>query len=225
MDHLYSNMPTFFGHASEQERMIRNLPGIYTEIAQQRSLPLGDFPDPRMMQQILTPMTFSTFKPLDPQKLKALDELLAVDLPRLLRDIPEEQARMGVEAAAVAQVTGDPTPFAVMKIGGASEQSVFQAQWRVPPIVADYEADFEALQPRDGKVSGEQAKDKMVESHLPSNVLHRIWAMADTDKDGLLTLPEFALAMHLIKMKLSGQDLPITLPPEMLPEELRSPAD
>jgi len=34
-----------------------------------------------------------------------------------------------------------------------------------------------------------------------------------------LTLPEYALAMHLIKMKLSGQDLPTELPAEMVPAE------
>lgn len=221
LDHLYSNMPTFFGHAKEQERMIRCLPSIYNEIAQQRCLPLGDFPDPRMMQQLLAPLDFSTFKPLDPQKLEALEHLLTTDLPKLLQVIPEEQARVAVAPAAISQVCGSPTPFAVMKVGGASEQSVYQSQWFVPPVVAEYEADFEALNPRDGKLTGEQAKDKMVESHLPSNLLHRIWALADVDNDGLLAKAEYALAMHLIKMKLSGQDLPITLPPEMLPEELR----
>jgi len=201
--------------------MIRCLPSIYNEIAQQRCLPLGDFPDPRMMQQLLAPLDFSTFKPLDPQKLEALEHLLTTDLPKLLQVIPEEQARVAVAPAAISQVCGSPTPFAVMKVGGASEQSVYQSQWFVPPVVAEYEADFEALNPRDGKLTGEQAKDKMVESHLPSNVLHRIWALADVDNDGLLAKAEYALAMHLIKMKLSGQDLPITLPPEMLPEELR----
>jgi len=220
MDHLYSNMPTFFGHAKEQERMIRSLPSIYNEIAQAKGLPLGDFPDPRMMQQLLAPLDFSTFKPLDAQKMAQLEQLLSADLPRLLQVIPDEQARVTVAPAAVAQVTGTPTPFAVMKVGGASEQSVYQSQWHVPPVVAEYEAEFNQLNPRDGKINGDQAKEKLVESHLPSNVLHRIWALADVDNDGFLTKAEFALAMHLIKMKLSGQDLPLTLPPEMLPDEL-----
>jgi len=180
---------------------------------------LGDFPDPRLMQQKLAPMDFSTFKPLDPSKLQALETLLAVELPKLLQQIPEEQGREGVEAAKVSQVGGTASPFAVMKIGGASEQSVYQNQWLVPPCTDDFRLEFEALKPTAGKITGQQAKDKLVESHLPSNVLHRIWALADVDKDGLLTLPEYALAMHLVKMKLNGQDLPVTLPPEMLPKE------
>merc|ERR1719343_1911690 len=122
-DHLYNNMPTFFGHAQEQERMIRNLPTIYHEIAVQKGLSLGDFLDPRIMQQHLAPLDFSTFKPLDPKMLELLETLLNVDLPKLLQLIPEEQSRTGVRVAAVSQVAGAPSPFAVMKVGGASEQS------------------------------------------------------------------------------------------------------
>lgn len=221
LDHFYRNMPTFFGQAKEQERMIMNLPSIYQEIASKKGLPLGDFPDPRMMQQHLAPLDFSTFKPLDPEKLEALEQLLANDLPRLLQLIPEEQNRLGITAAELCQIHGTPSPFAVMKVGGATEQSAFNAQWRIPPNVDEYRVEFESLRPADGKITGQQAKDKMIESRLPSNVLHRIWALADVDKDGLLTLGEYALAMHLIKMRLKGQDLPSSLAPEMLPLECR----
>lgn len=221
LDHLYRNMPTFFGLAKEQERMIVNLPSIYQEIASTKGLPLGDFPDPRMMQQHLAPLDFSTFKPLDEDKLEALEKLLSVELPKLLQLIPEEQARMGVGAADLSQIHGNPSPFAVMKVGGASESSAFVSQWRIPPNVAEYEGEFAALAPEGGRISGSQAKAKMIESRLPSNVLHRIWALADVDKDGYLTLPEFALAMHFIKMKVKGQDLPASLPAEMVPAELK----
>eukprot|EP00929_Paragymnodinium_shiwhaense_P112137 TRINITY_DN80390_c0_g1_i1.p1 TRINITY_DN80390_c0_g1~~TRINITY_DN80390_c0_g1_i1.p1 ORF type:complete len:633 (+),score=155.93 TRINITY_DN80390_c0_g1_i1:210-2108(+) len=217
MDHLYNQMPTFFGHAKEQARMIMGLQAIYHEIAVQRALPLGDFPELRMMQERLTPMDFSTFNKLDSAKMQALEELLSTDLPKLLQVIPEEQGRMGVAAAAVSQVTGTASPFAVMKVGGASEVSVFQQGWLTSPNAAQYEADFQGLKPVDGKITGAQAKDKMVQSHLPSNVLHRIWGLADVDRDGMLTLDEYSLAMHLIAMKLDGQDLPSVLPPEMLP--------
>ena len=65
------------------------------------------------LQQILTPMDFSTFKPVDPEKLQAqlqgglqslfslgdvffsqaVEALLAVDLPKLLQLIPEDARR------------------------------------------------------------------------------------------------------------------------------------
>merc|ERR1712217_574388 len=144
----------------------------------------------------------------------------------LLHMIPREQEHE--TAAAVSQVVGRASPFAVMKVGGATEASVFQAQWREAPVVAEYEAEFQQYLAKGtddnrekGKLSGKLAKEKMIESHLPSAVLHRIWALADVDKDGMFTLPEYAVAMHLIKMKLDGQDLPTELPDEMLPQELR----
>lgn len=221
MNYLYSNMPTFFGHAKEQERMVASLPDIYHELSVTKGLPLGDFPDPRLMQQILAPLDFLKFKPLDAEKFQALETLLTLDLPKLLQLIPEEQLRLGVTEATVAQVAGAASPFAVMKIDGASEHSMFQAEWLIAPVLADYKAEFEGLGPNAGKLTGQQARTKLVESHLPSNVLHRIWALADVDKDGFLTLPEYALAMHLVKMKLKGQDLPSSLPTEMLPNELR----
>mmetsp|Transcript_104084 Transcript_104084/g.293507 ORF Transcript_104084/g.293507 Transcript_104084/m.293507 type:complete len:538 (+) Transcript_104084:148-1761(+) len=225
MDHLYNNMPTFFGHAKEQERMIANLQVIYHELSVQKGLPLGDFPDVCMMQERLAPMDFSTFKPIDPNKLRALDELLDTDLPKLLQMIPEEQGRMGVSAAAVSQVTGTASPFAVMKVGGACEHSVFKTDWMRPPEPSKYAQEFEALEPLDGKLNGAQAKAKMVQSRLPSSVLHRVWALADVDRDGMLTLAEYALAMHIIDMKLDGLELPTVLPPSMVPVVAAEPEE
>lgn len=217
VDHLYNQMPYMFGHAKEQARLIDNLVSIYHEISREKNLPLGDFPDPRIMQERLRNKDFTTFKPVDPQKLEALEELLGTDLPKLLQLIPEEQSRCGVQSAAVSQVGGSPSPFAVLKVDGNDEQSVFQSSWMVPPQVSDYEGEFNSLDPVDGKITGIQAKEALIKSHLPSAVLHTIWNLADTDQDGFLSLPEFALAQHLIKMKLSGQDLPTHLPPEMVP--------
>lgn len=55
-----------------------------------------------------------------------------------------------------------------------------------------------------------EAKVVLEQSKLPSKVLHAIWSLADVDKDGALTLAEFALAKHFIKMKLDGQAFSFT---------------
>lgn len=47
---------------------------------------------------------------------------------------------------------------------------------------------------------GRAAKAEMMKSNLPSKELGKIWKLADTDKDGMLDMEEFALAMHLIKV-------------------------
>ena len=45
----------------------------------------------------------------------------------------------------------------------------------------------------------------MIKSKLPNNVLGKIWKLSDVDKDGLLDIDEFALAMHLINIKVDGK--------------------
>ena len=47
--------------------------------------------------------------------------------------------------------------------------------------------------------------------------VHQVWTLADADGDGLLDEAEFCLAMYLIDHKLSGHDLPASLPPHLRP--------
>jgi len=41
------------------------------------------------------------------------------------------------------------------------------------------------------------------------------------DKDGMMDADEFALAMHLINVKLNGHDLPLELPAHLVPPTKR----
>lgn len=89
-------------------------------------------------------------------------------------------------------------------------------------VICRYDALFENLEPIDGRVSGAMAKREMMKSRLPKNVLARIWALADVDKDGHLDEDEFALAMYLIDVKLKDDDeLPGELPLHLVPPTKR----
>lgn len=61
----------------------------------------------------------------------------------------------------------------------------------------------------------------MVKSKLPNSVLGKIWKLSDIDKDGYLDMDEFALALHLIQVKLEGHDLPVELPDHLVPPTKR----
>uniref|UniRef100_A0A182NN11 EH domain-containing protein n=1 Tax=Anopheles dirus TaxID=7168 RepID=A0A182NN11_9DIPT len=76
---------------------------------------------------------------------------------------------------------------------------------------------FESLQPVDGKISGAAAKSELIKSKLPNNVLSKIWKLSDYDQDGFLDIEEFALAMHLINVKMDGNELPTALPLHLVP--------
>ena len=64
---------------------------------------------------------------------------------------------------------------------------------------------------------GSVAKKEMIKSRLPNPVLAKVWRLADVDGDGALDSDEFALAMHLINVKLDGFDLPDDLPGHLIP--------
>ena len=65
------------------------------------------------------------------------------------------------------------------------------------------------------------AKAEMIKSKLPNNVLGKVWKLSDVDKDGMLDSDEFALAMHLISIKMDGHDLPLELPTHLVPPSKR----
>lgn len=216
LNHLRNKMPSFMGKSKEQKRIIDNLAAVYQEIAKEKGLAMGDFPDPSLMREKLEKMDFTKFPKLDKKKMDALERMIHEELPQLLKLTTEEAA--SAEAASMAQLGTGASPFAVMKVDGKSERTVYQDQWLVFPNLEDYTKEFEDIGPNAArKISGSQAKSVLEQSKLPSKVLHAIWNLSDVDKDGALTLAEFALAKHFIKMKLEGQDLPPTLPAQMIP--------
>ena len=62
----------------------------------------------------------------------------------------------------------------------------------------------------------------MLKSKLPSKVLTRIWGLSDIDRDGMLDLEEFLLAMYLVATKLNNpQEVPNELPKHLIPPSKR----
>ncbi len=80
-----------------------------------------------------------------------------------------------------------------------------------------YSLKFHALNPVDGKLSGSVVKPILVESELPVAELGLIWGLADLTRDGYMDADEFAIAMHLIKLRKAGVELPKMLPETLIP--------
>lgn len=88
--------------------------------------------------------------------------------------------------------------------------------WKIrPEAKLKYDEKFYQLKPVNGYITGEQAKNLFLMSGLPPQILAHIWALADRDADGKMDANEFAIAMHLIELKIKGFDIPKTLPPSM----------
>lgn len=113
------------------------------------------------------------------------------------------------------------TPFGFGRGEGADAGSM-NSDWIVGRDKEEYDKIFQTLNLNaDGKLSGSDAKPEMAKSKLPNSVLAKIWKLADVDKDGLLDSDEFALSMHLMKIKVNGFDLPATLPEHLVPPSKR----
>ncbi|KAI8003142.1 putative calcium-binding protein C800.10c [Camellia lanceoleosa] len=72
---------------------------------------------------------------------------------------------------------------------------------------------------RDGKITGEQARNLFLSWRLPREVLKQVWDLSDQDNDSMLSLREFCVALYLMERFREGRPLPPTLPSNILLDE------
>ncbi|XP_037084578.1 EH domain-containing protein 3-like [Pollicipes pollicipes] len=230
---LKKEMPAMFGKDSKKKELIKNLSAIYEAVQREHQISPGDFPNIARMQERLLHEDFSKFQLLKPRLIQNVDKMLAEDIARLMAMIPlEEKQNMApkdggqpnsgavVSGGAFDGVRSVDTPFGFNKCEGA-DAGAGETEWVVARDRPKYDPIFFGMNPVDNKVTGAAAKAEMVKSKLPNTVLGKVWKLADHDKDGMLDVEEFALAMHLINIKLDGHDLPAELPSHLVPPSQR----
>ncbi|KAJ1938998.1 hypothetical protein GGF37_004580, partial [Kickxella alabastrina] len=72
-----------------------------------------------------------------------------------------------------------------------------------------------------GFLSGDVPVNFFLKSNLPEMLLSKVWDLADVNHNGKLSREEFAVAMHLINLRLAGGEIPDTLPPALVPPSMR----
>lgn len=65
---------------------------------------------------------------------------------------------------------------------------------------------------RDGKITGQEARNLFLSWRLPREVLKQVWDLADQDNDSMLSLREFCTALFLMERYREGRVLPAVLP-------------
>ena len=83
---------------------------------------------------------------------------------------------------------------------------------------AKFEQLFKSAVGEGTALDGEKARDLLLRSKLSGNDLSRVWVLSDTTKSGQLLFPEFALAMYLCNLRLTGKELPDRLPERIMNE-------
>ncbi|XP_014212435.1 EH domain-containing protein 3 [Copidosoma floridanum] len=221
---LRKDMPTMFGKDSRKKELIKNLGQIYDQIQREQQISPGDFPDLKKMQENLAHHDFMKFNQIRPKLLEVVDKMLSEDISKLMNMIPHEDMTTTseplIKGGAFEGVEDQESPFGYKK-GEGIDAGSNEPEWIVMKLKHKYDTLFESLGPSDGKITGAAAKTEMIKSKLPNTILGKIWKLADVDRDGFLDSDEFALAMHLIKVKTDGYELPTELPSHLVPPSKR----
>ncbi|XP_072171227.1 EH domain-containing protein 1-like [Diadema setosum] len=218
---LKRDMPSMFGKDSKKKELINNLPEVYKEVERTYQISPGDFPSLARMREVLKELDFTKFHALKPRMIEKVDNMLAHDMTRLMQMIPTEEAVDKTKLVRGGAFVEEQGPFHTGYGEGADFGKNEIQEWVVQDSMDKYAAIFDSLGPIDGKISGTVAKPEMVKSKLPNTMLKRIWTLADVDRDGKFDREEFALAMHLINVKLEGHELPAELPSHLVPPSKR----
>jgi len=218
ISYLKSQMPVM-GKEAKKKELIKKLDEVYSKLSDEYNVPLADFPEVEAMRTKLKKYNFSTFPNYNKEMINRVDRMISEDVPRIMNLIPAEEQKKktsgdGLIQGGVFDKVDLPFGQGVMAGRGETEWIVGRDKPRSDEI-------FNTLEQHNGKITGRVARDELLKSKLTNNVLGKIWRLADTDQDGLLDSEEFALALHLIKLKVEGHVIPETLPSHLIPPSHR----
>ncbi|KAG8058151.1 hypothetical protein GUJ93_ZPchr0002g26387 [Zizania palustris] len=84
--HLKKEMPAMMGKAKAQQRLIDNLADEFAKVQREYHLPAGDFPDVEHFKEVLGGYSIDKFEKMKPKLVQAVDDMLAYDIPELLKN-------------------------------------------------------------------------------------------------------------------------------------------
>ncbi|KAI5278663.1 EH domain-containing protein 4 [Manis pentadactyla] len=221
ISYLKKEMPSVFGKENKKRELISRLPEIYIQLQREYQISAGDFPEVKAMQEQLENYDFTKFHSLKPKLIEAVDNMLSNKISSLMNLISQEEISMPTQLVQGGAFDGTTEGPFNQGYGEGAKEGADEEEWVVAKDKPVYDELFYTLSPINGKISGVNAKKEMVTSKLPNSVLGKIWKLADCDCDGMLDEEEFALAKHLIKIKLDGFELPNSLPSHLVPPSHR----
>ncbi|KAH7569398.1 hypothetical protein JRO89_XS06G0154800 [Xanthoceras sorbifolium] len=86
ISHLKKEMPSMMGKAKAQQRLIDNLEDEFAKVQREFHLPAGDFPNVEHFREVLNGYSIDKFEKLKPKMIQAVDDMLAYEIPELLKN-------------------------------------------------------------------------------------------------------------------------------------------
>jgi len=218
ISYLKSQIPVM-GKDSKKKDLLKKLGDVYVKIQEEYNIPAADLPDLETTREKLRKFDFSKFSPYNKELIARVDKMLSEDMPRIMSLMPAEER--AYKQSGKLGIQGGVFDRTVLPCGDGVDAGKGEKDWIVNRFKPKYDEVFNALEQQNGKITGRVAKDELIKSKLSNQVLGKIWRLADTDEDGMLCSEEFALAKHLIQIKIDGYSLPDTLPPHLVPPSKR----
>jgi len=218
ISYLKSQMPVL-GKESKKKDLLKKLEEVYVKIQDEYNIPAADMPDLETTRAKLRKFDFTKFSSYNKDLINRVDKMLSEEMPRLMSLMPAEER--AVKESGKLGIQGGVFDRQELPCGDGAEAGKYEQDWIVNRTKPVYDEIFNSLEQHMGKISGRVAKGEMVKSKLSNHILGKIWRLADTDGDGMLDSDEFALAKHLIQIKLDGYSLPDILPKHLIPPSKR----
>ncbi|CAO2817490.1 unnamed protein product [Amaranthus hypochondriacus] len=157
-----------------------------------------------------------------PLRSGSLDSLQNAFVKPALGSQPLQAYTIANSSQSVHQATSSSVPPQVSAGPDNSAVGKSQTPWpkMTTPGIQKYTKVFiEVDTDRDGKITGEQARNLFLSWRLPREVLKQVWDLADQDNDSMLSLREFCIALYLMERYREGQTLPPSLPNSLMVDE------
>ncbi|KAB2632015.1 epidermal growth factor receptor substrate 15-like 1 [Pyrus ussuriensis x Pyrus communis] len=160
--------------------------------------------------------------PQSSSKLNALDSLSAFTMQPSGSQFQRPQGPSNPSQQVSAPASSS-FPSSGSSVGaGNSTSGNSQIPWpkMKPSDIQKYTKVFmEVDTDRDGRITGEQARNLFLSWRLPREVLKQVWDLSDQDNDSMLSLREFCFSLYLMERYREGRPLPDTLPHNVMHDE------
>jgi len=215
VSHLKKEMPALFGKDKRKQELLDSLKQVFFELHKRYNLPVGDFPNIPKFRETVKHYDFDKFAKLNQKMIEQMDSVLAEDIPKLMKQFPQESGKIGASTNPFDIEEGSNNPF-------GDDNDLGDPIGRA--LRSEFAQQFATLSPTGAPLSGGKAREILLASGLARETLKKLWDLADRDKDGQLSQEEFAICMWLLRLAGEGGQLPDALPAQLaLPVAAKGP--
>ncbi|KAJ7962446.1 Calcium-binding EF hand-like protein [Quillaja saponaria] len=169
-----------------------------------------------LLSSAAVPVSAGTQQPVRPSSLNSLQGSLTSQ-PVVGQQQAQPLVRQNQQASIQTPTVSSPSGTPRGSLSFASSYS--QPPWprMTQTDVQKYTKVFvEVDTDKDGKITGQQARNLFFSWRLPIEVLKQVWDLSDQDNDSMLSLKEFCIALYLMERYREGRPLPAVLPSDVM---------